>query len=378
MLKHFKLAALALLVAVGFTACSDDTTDTPQPAPQPVRGEAGFYVVNQGNQGTIDGTISYVSLADDAVNTTADAFFAANNQSLGDSPQKAIIYGSKMYVPVYGANTLWVLDAATLKIIKKVTTNEPEAVCGANGYVFVSNNDGYVTRIDTTAYAASTPLAVGPNPAGLTAVDGQVYVSISDGYNYANGYVNGFKVVKIDATSFTKVDEYKVGMNPGAITSDAQGNLFVVCMGNYADVAAAVWKIDLSSGVVSEFAPGSLIATASQERTSRVTQAGTDRLFVLNSQSDYSNWPEVTTVVTSAIYNTLTGEKVSESFIPADHTPASPTAIDINPSNGLIYVSTQASASSYTDPGYVMVYNADGAFVKQYNTGVQPFGVVFK
>ncbi len=377
MLKQIKFAALALLLAVGFTACSDDNNDTP--TRQPVRGEQGFYVVNQGNQGTIDGTISYVSFAADTVNTTDDVFFATNSQSLGDSPQKAIIYGSKMYVPVYGANTLWVLDAATLKIISKVTTNEPEAVCGSNGYVFVSNNDGYVTRIDTTAYAASTPLAVGPNPAGITAVNGKVYVSISDGYNYNNGYVNGYKVAIIDAATFTHTDDYKVGMNPSTITSDAAGNLFVVCLGNYSDVAASVWKIDASTGVISQFAEGSLIATASQERTSRAiaNQSG-NLLYVLNSKSDYSNWPNVTTIVTSAIYNTLTGEKISEGFIPADHTPASPTAIDINPNDGNIYVSTQATASSYTDPGYVMVYNSNGTFLKQYNTGVQPFGVVFK
>ncbi len=398
MLKELKYAALALLVATGFTACSDDEGTAPvQPTPVPsdstqvpgdstqvpgdstqaVRGEKGFYVINQGSQGTIDGTISFVSFAEGAVNNVNDEFRLINNQSLGDSPQKAIIYGSKMYVPVYGSNTLWVLDAATLKIIKQVTTNQPEGVCASNGYVFVSNNDGYVTRVDTTAYNASTPLAVGPNPAELTAVNGKVYVSISDGYNYANNYANGYKVAVINASSFTKEKDITVGMNPGGITSDILGNVFVVCRGNYSDVASKVWKISASTGEAAEFADGSLIATISQERNSRAT-AKADVIYVLNVQSDYSHWPEVTTVVNGAAYNTVSGAKVVENFIPTDHTPASPTAIDVNPYDGLIYISTQATAAGYTDPGYVMVFNGNGTFVKQYNTGVEPFGVVFK
>ena len=49
MMKHLKWAALMLLVAVGFTACSEDDP-TPTPTPTPVRGESGLYVLNQGNK----------------------------------------------------------------------------------------------------------------------------------------------------------------------------------------------------------------------------------------------------------------------------------------------------------------------------------------
>lgn len=377
MLKELKYAAFALLIATGFAACSDDEGTVPVNPTPSIRGEKGFYVINQGSQGTIDGTISFVSATDSTNNEVSDLFRAANNQILGDSPQKAIIYGSKMYVPVYGSNTLWVLDANTLKIIRQVKTNQPEGVCASSGYVFVSNNDGYVTRVDTTAFNASTPLAVGPNPAELTAVNGKVYVSISDGYNYSENYVNGFKVAVIDATSFTKEKDVTVGMNPGGIASDRFGNVFVVCRGNYFDVAAEVWKIDATTGKATEFAPGSLIATNNQERNSRTTQAE-DVICILNSQSDYSNWPNVTTIVSGAVYDTATGEKKVENLIPSDHSPASPISMDVNPNDGLLYITTQASASGYTDPGYVMVYNIDGTFVKQYNAGVQPFGVVFK
>lgn len=188
MFKHIKFAALALLLSAGFAACSEN--DDPQPSPNPVRGEAGMYVINQGNQGTkLPSSIDFLS-----VNGTANVssmFQAANNQALGSTAQKPIIYGSKMYIPMYDNNLVWVADANTLKIVAKIETNDPEAVCGSEGYVFVNNNDGYVTRVDTTNFAKSQ-IEVGPNPAslGITAYEGKVYVSVSDGYNgptYANG-----------------------------------------------------------------------------------------------------------------------------------------------------------------------------------------------
>ena len=57
-------------------------------------------------------------------------------------------------------------------------------------------------------------IQVGPNPACLVVAKNYLYASISDGYNYANGYANGKKVAKIDLKTFTKTKDIAVGMNP--------------------------------------------------------------------------------------------------------------------------------------------------------------------
>lgn len=378
MFKHIKFAALALLLSAGFAACSEN--DDPQPSPNPVRGEAGMYVINQGNQGTkLSSTIDFIS-----VNGTANVssmFQAANNQALGSSAQKPIIYGSKMYIPMYDNNLVWVADANTLKIVAKIETNAPEAVCGSEGYVFVNNNDGYVTRVDTTNFAKSQ-IEVGPNPAslGITAYEGKVYVSISDGYNYNNkdpkdNYANGKKVAVIDAKTFTKEKDIAVGLNPGQITTDAYGNVFVVCMGNYGDVAPEVWKIDRATSVASKFCNGSLIATrGAQDRGSRAF-AAEDALYVINSVTD---WITYVTTLTSAVYSTTTGAVAIESFLPSDNLPVAISAIDINPSTGDVYVCSDAAQNDYISPGYINVYNANGTFLRRLSAGVHPYGVVFK
>lgn len=383
-MKFLKFAAIALLLSAGFTACSDDDPAVgPSPNPDPVvptRGEAGFYVVNQGNMGMLDGTLDFFSA--DGQTRTAGIFQSVNGQSVGDSPQKPVIYGSKLYIPVYSANLVWVINTTTSKVEASIKTNQPEAVCGAEGYLFVANNDGNVTRVDTTDFSKAETLAVGPNPAGLTTTNGKVYVSISDGYNYANGYVNGFKVAEVDAKTFTKTRDIKVGMNPGDITSDNYGNVFVVCRGDYGATASTIYKFNpANSSEASAFCPGTLIAVDNQQRTSRATDATPhDQLIVLNAVSDYSDWPNVKTVVTSALYNSVTGEKITDSFLASDELPLSPTTVDINPTTHEVYVCSDATtgADQYTTPGYIKVYSATGTYLRTLTTGVHPFGVAFK
>lgn len=377
MFKHIKFAALALLLSAGFAACSDNNDDpTPNPGPVvPVRGEGGMYVINQGNQADkLSSTIDFISV--DGTANVSSMFQATNNQALGSSAQKPIIYGSKIYIPMFDNNLVWVADANTLKIVAKIETNAPEAVCASEGYVFVNNNDGYVTRVDTTNFAASQ-IEVGPNPAslGITAYEGKVYVSISDGFNYANNYANGKKVAVIDAKKFTKEQEIAVGINPGQITTDAYGNVFVVCMGNYGDVLPEVWKIDHATGVASKFCDGSFIATRGAQNIGSRALAAEDALYVINSVTD---WTTYVTTLTSAVYSTTTGAVVIESFLPSDNQPAAISALDINPSTGDVYVCSDAAQYDYTTPGYINVYSANGTFLHRHSTGVHPYGVVFK
>lgn len=372
--KNIKLVAAVLLICAGFTACSEDepkVIDT-----QFLRFEHGFYVINQGNMGVLDGTLDFFK----ADGTRFESVFKTiNEKSLGDTPQRAVLYGSKLYLPVFTENKVWVLDANTARVLAEVNTNQPEAVCGANGYVFVSNNDGYVTRVDTTSFTASAPLAVGPNPANMTTYNNKVYVSISDGYNSGNGYANGFKVAEIDAAQFNVTRNITVGMNPGDITSDNEGNIYVVCRGDYGATPSKVWKFNVSHGEAAAMCEGSLIAVNNQQRTSRTT-GKQDVLYVLNVHTDYSQWPNFSNTITSAVYNTTTGELLADNFLPADNLPANPIALDICPTDGTLYICSDAStgADASTTPGYIKVYNANGAFVKTITMGVHPFGVVFK
>lgn len=367
MLKQLKFAAIALLVAVGFTACSDDE---PTPAPAPLRGEAGMYVINQGNSyGNVAGALDFI--AQNGTKTDS-VFFKANGQLIGDNPQKPIIYGSKMYVPVYKSNLVWVLDANTATVIASVQTNLPEAVCASNGHVYISNNDGFVTRIDTTTYTKSAPLAVGPNPYGITAANGKVYVACSDAYGKDNA---NSAIAVIDEATFSKVKSItNEGItDPWEMTADNSGNVYVTTP----YTANKVWKIDANDNV-SVLCDGTYIATNSQNRTSRAT-GKQDLLYVIHAVTDWSTY---TTTISSSVYNAATGAQLSNNFLqtPANTTEYTfaPICMDVNPANGDIYVCSDNGSNGYAKPGYINVYTSNGAFSKRIATGIHPYGVIFK
>lgn len=375
MLKQLKFAAIALLVAVGFTACSDDE---PTPAPAPLRFGAGMYVINQGNQSSkVNGTLDFI--AQNGTKTDS-VFFKANGQLIGDNPQKPIIYGSKMYVPVYESNRVWVLDANTATVIASVQTNQPEAVCASNGHVYISNYDGFVTRIDTTTYTKSAPLAVGPNPYGMAAANGKVYVACSDANNYGAGYANS-AIAVIDEATFSKVKSLtNEGIkDPWDMVADNSGNVYFTTIAF--GTTNKVWKIDANDNV-SALCDGTYIATNSQNRTSRAT-GKQDLLYVINVVTDKITY--AITSISSSVYNAATGAQVSNNFLqtPANTTEYAffPICMDVNPTNGDIYVCSDngsGSYASYSTPGYINVYTRNGAFCKRIATGIHPYGVIFK
>ena len=357
-MKKFLLALIAPL-ALGFTACTED--ENPDFCINPDAQPRIAYVLNQGSMYSgIDGTMDILSLVDSAYQS--NAFAAINGQSLGDTPQAGIIYGSKLYVAMYGSNRVWVLDRQTLRALGSIPTKEPEGICASEGSIYVSNNDGFVSRIDTTQLKVTAQMPVGPNPQHMLAVGRKVYVSISDGYNYANNYKDGFRVVELDGLLFEKMAEYQVGMNPGPLAADVTGNIYVACRGNYGDVAPKVWRIQGEQA--SEFCDGSDVEVCG------------DRLYVVNNYTNYSVTP-AETILTYKVYNTTTSQCINSALLEGQPQPEAPIFLDINPQNGDLYIGSNASASDYTSPGFLWHYNAEGQFIGKQQTGVAPCAVIF-
>ena len=361
----FHIAArlsVALVMMSALFACDDseDITDNTPPTPQPRQEMA--YVVNQGSM------YSGIAGSLDAMNLTNgdyahSIFEKTNEQSLGDSPQSGVAYGSRLYIAVFGSNLVWAINRDTWQIEAQITTNTPENICAADGAVYVSNNDGYVSRIDTTTLQVDAQLAVGPNPAHLTIAEGHLYVSISDGYNYDGGYANGCRVAKVRLSDFTKVADIAVGVNPGPIVADDGGRVFVVARGNYADILPQVYRIE-RDGSVSVLCEGSDVAVRGEN------------LYVMNQVTDWSVVPAVSRV-DYTIYDTASGQVKQENFISADQQPAAPIRLIVHPTSGEIYVTSNASVTDYTSPGYVYRYAADGTFVARYDAGIAPCDVFF-
>lgn len=364
-MKQLQLALIILLAALNFYACTDDDPSLPSPPPT-TTGADGAFVLNQGNMyDGIAGTLDFLDFSTDAY--TSGLFLQANGVQLGDTPQAGVVYGSRLYVAMYGSNLVWCIDAASGRIVRQIAMPSPEGICATDGYVYVSCNDGYLARIDTLSLEADAKrLEVGPNPAGVCSANGSVYVAISDGYNYANEYANGFRVVRVSTSDFSQQAEITVGMNPNIVQADAQGNIFAVCQGNYGmgttEVKPEVWKITPDNSA-STFVAATSIAV--RENT-------------LYTIYNYTNYTTNESTLNYRAYSCETGAVLKENLLSLNDLPAAPIGIFVNPGDGHIYVTGDRSVYDYNSPGYVYRYAPDGSLVKRYDAGSHPFAVVFK
>lgn len=352
MFKHFKIILPALL-ALSLTACSDDDPILPPPTPP---SSNGMLVICQGNQYSgITGSIDAIDFTSKTV--TRDAFFAANRQALGDTPQGGILKDGLALIPVFGSNLVRIVRANDLFCTQTITVSSPEALAVEANNLYVASNDGYVSRFDLSeANPTEQRLTVGPNPAGMIVSKGRLYVTISDGYNYNDGYVNGKRVAVVNLADFTLEKTIAVGLNPYMIKANETGRLFVVTRGNYFDVTPKVEYINID-GTTGTLCEGQMI------------DINGNSLHVLDFVTDYAN---DRATVSYKTYSTVTLAQTTDVNLDENNLPTMPNALRVNPTDGRIFICSDPSPSGYNLSGYVYEYASNGEFNHRYNVGVHP------
>lgn len=343
------------LICLLFVACSS-SDETPNPSPSPISN--AFYVINQGSYyDGIDGSMSAVNTETGTV--VEDAFMAQNGVSIGGTPQTAANDAGTIYVPAFESGVVWALDAKNLSITGSVSTSSPQAVAATPDYLFVANNDGHLSVFNRENLELVEKIAVGPNPASLAIVGGELFVSISDGYNYPT-YDNGLRLARISTTDFSRGADIPVGLNPGQLLATDAGELVVVCNGNYSDIPSMVYRVNPVTGESTYICDGSFIAVKG------------NNLLVINSITD---WGTYQTVTTYNLYDVNTGALVCENYLKGA-LPTSPINVQYDANND-IYVCADPSAMEYNLPGFVYRYNADGTYCMTYQVGVHPYSIIF-
>lgn len=351
----FKLLLAAL--PLSFVACSDD--DGPRPEPEMVTVSNGVFVVNSGNlRSNIPGSLTFIDYA--TGQASQDAFKTANGRVLGDTPQNAVVYGSKMYIAVYQSNLIEVVDRVSLKSLKTIsfestTGSQPRFVLAHGGKVYASMYDGYVQRIDTLSLSVDGSVKVGPNPEEMCVAGDYLYVANSDGMNYQNGYADGCTVSKVALGTFTEEKKINVGVNPMKMASNGS-EVFVITMGDYSEENPATVR-QIIGDQVKAIAPATLMAAHDKQ------------LYFINAPYGA---PQIDYKVLD-----LTSQSISSLSISGVDSPA---GIAVDPVSGEIFISSYEMVggyASYRTPGYINQYKADGSLVKRYETGVGPCYINF-
>lgn len=345
-----------MVSAFMLTSCSDDDVND-EPVYEPVDVSNGLFVVNRGNYfNKIEGSLTYLDYSTNLAKQ--NVFQAANNRSLGASPNSGIIYGSKMYVAVSQSNVVDVIDVKSMKSLKQIKPvegngTEPRYLASHNGKVYVSMFDGYVAKIDTVSLAVESSVKVGDNPEEIAVAGDYLYVANS-------GYGKGETLSKIDLRSFTETKKINVGLNPSKIVANER-YLFVICMGNYKDIKAMAKRVDVATEKVTDFAPATLAAIDG------------DDVYLINSP--YGMDAKDYTYLKYSDDSPLNPEPfVSEGV-------DSPESVAVDPVTEHVFVgSFVMGAYGYADysvNGYLKEYDEDGKFVRRYETGVDPYYIIF-
>ena len=327
-----------------------------------VDAEDMLLVFNSGSMyNSIDGSLSAVKF-EKSQTVSNNVFSTANGRSLGATVQDGIIFGDNLYIAVDGSNTIEVVNKYSFKSVATIlpdqTAYEPRDIVADDSFIYVSMYTGYVARINPASNTIDKTVQVGPNPEEMVIEDGYMYVANSDGMNYGNNYENGKTVSKINLSTFTEEKKINVGLNPTAI-QEADDKIFVLCMGNYADVPASLYVIDKNDNVTDSGIPASFFA------------AEDDVLYVVDSP-----WGGSTSYVS---YNAKDLSVISDSFV-KDVVDA-PAGIAVE--DDRIFISSYNLVNgyaSYSTDGYVNEYRVSAAavyppeygLVKKYDVGVGP------
>jgi DNA-binding beta-propeller fold protein YncE len=329
----------------------------PEPEPEAPR-TLGVFILNRGAYEANNASLSYYNLSEKLM--IPNLYKSVNGKGLGDSAEQILIYGSKMYITVTTSNLLLVLDGTgtELKRIEPAGNNKeplrPRRLAAYNGKVYVSYYYGHtVAALDTASLDIGKTVSVGRYPEALAVAGGKLYVANSGGLDFPN---YGHTVSVIDPESFTVEKAIEVALNPTRLTADSQGDVYVISMGNYADVPNTLQRIDAATGKVSSMGNGSIFSLVN------------DKLYVIHAQ--WGN-PEVS----YKKYDALTETVESERFITGNTKFASISALGIDPIGGDIYI---ADAGDFVSTGTLYIFSPEGTLKATEDTkGPDPGDILF-
>lgn len=372
--------AIAAVVAFGgfFTSCSDDNdepkwNDDDSKVELP---ESRMYILNEGTMSANNSSISLYNPGEGEPKFVADIFFDQNGSRLGDTGQCMIKYGKNIYVSVYGSNYIVKLNTACVQEARTLFSEDPELQGGVrylaaeDGYVYASFYGGIVAKIDANTLKVVAKLKTpGANLEGVAIENDCLYVANS--YEISknpetgqNDYIYKKDLFVVDLHTFTLKETIVVEQNPNKLLEE-DDKLFLISW-NYGRESYVLQMIDPdNNNAVTEIGYATNMA------------AGDDMLYLVDSRTDYTVKPYVTTNTFSS-YDIKSGRLNAASFLknaPVELATSSISMMTVSDSTGDIYI----GVTNYSDSNGVMYrFKSDGSYVGKFDCGGQnPRDAVF-
>lgn len=356
-MKNLKLTILSLFAIGTFTSCTNDDAPVVE---TPLGGYAnGILIVNEGNFGQDNSSISYLS--GDLSTFQINAFAAVNpSLTLGNTAQSISFNDDKAYVVVNVSNKIEVLNRYTLQHIATISTGltNPRFVEFANGKGYVTNwgdafstTDDYVAVLNLSTNAIITTIPVVEGPERIVENNGKLYVAHKGGYGFGN------TISVINSNSDLIESSISVGDVPGSIEI-SNGFLYVLCEGKpswtSSETIAKLHKINLSNTTqvtTLDFTSGNHPQNLDLDG-GNIYYSNTNNVYKI-SQANFA-------LPTAALFNT-TDESVSSFY-------------GFAVKGSKIFI---ADPNDYSSTGEIFIYNESGSVLNTRSVGVAPNGFYF-
>ncbi len=350
MKKNLRKLGIYALVTMALSSCKKDSIEDIY-----VSGnyEDGYFVTNEGNFGTGNGSISFV---DEYGFIDNDVFASVNSFALGDVVQSMSIINDHAYILVNNSSKIEVASIDSMISVATINVSQPRYMAK------VSDEKAYVTDwgingvqvIDLTTNTVSSTITCGTGPEGIAISNGFAYVCNVGGFSLDS------TVTIINTTTDVVETTLTVGDKPNSAVVDANGAVWVLT-GGYTEYDAA-WN------VVSETA-GNLVKIVGNTIEATYTFA-------------VGNHPEdlvINDAGTTLYYSDGSWSKAVYSFQISDTDLSSTPVINksfygLGFANGYIY---GTDAVDYTQQGWSFRYTENGSLVDSLQVGVIPGGYCF-
>lgn len=354
-MKHNRIILFVALLVVGITSCKKDKDDSSAP-----KVTTGVYVLSEGQWTYNNSMLSYYN---NSTGESSTDFFAKANggTGLGDTGNDMMIYGSKLYIVVNESGVVTVADAHTGVKITNISfkngsgaNRQPRYVTAYKNKVLVSNWDGKVSVIDTASLAIEKDINIGANLEQMAVLGNQLYVVVSGALNA----VSDSTVSVVDLNTMTETRKITVGYNPGYITSDESGNLYISCGPDFTGtIKSRLVKVSTSTNAVVKVAD---------------TAVGRIKYFngALYAAASYYGVPTVRKLSTTDF------SQESPNFVTDGAKVVNPYNVNVDPENGDVYIS---DAKDYKTSGEVFCFDKNGTKKFSFSTSpaINPSTIVF-
>ena len=344
---------MRLLILSSIIILSGCTKDNPDPV---ISGnyENGYFITNEGNFGSGNGSISYV---DESGVVENDVFASNNSFILGDIVQSMNIINDNAYIIVNNSSKI---EVASIDLMQHVATID---VVSPRYMAKVSDDKAYVTDwgtngvhvIDLNTSTITSAISCGTGPEAITVSDGYAYVCNVGGWGFDN-------TVSIINTSTDVIENTLiVGDKPNSVVVDVNGAVWILS-GGYTEYDANWNIVSETAGNLVKLVNNSIeasftFAVGNHPEDLVINDAGTNLFF-----SDGS-WSK-------SVYSM----SISDGILPSMPL-INRSFYSLGYNDGYIY---GTDAVDYVQQGWSYRYSYDGNILDSVQVGIIPGGYFFQ